>query len=91
MDAIIQVLPNLSIGVVCIGALVYITIRFIQTLDERSDKHEVAMEKREAAMRSLEASVRSTLTDHLAQASIALAENTKVLARVIRHLDGTKD
>ncbi len=91
MDALLNVLPNLSIGVVSIGALVYITIRFIHTLDQRSDKHEHAMQEREGAMRSLETSVRSTLTEHLTQASVALAENTKALARVIRHLDGSSE
>lgn len=89
METLISVLPNLSIGVVCIGALVYITIRFIMTLDSRADKHEKAMFERENAMRLLEQSVRQSLTEHLTQASIALAENTRALSRVIRHLDGS--
>lgn len=87
MADLLSVLPNLSIGVVCIGALVFITIRFLQTLDARADKHEEAMSEREKAMRDLEASVRQSLTEHLTQASIALQENTKALARVINHLD----
>ena len=87
IENILSVLPNLSIGVVCILALVYVTNRFLQVLDARSDKHETAMREREAAMRLLESSVRTTLTEHLTQASVALAENTKVLARVVHHLD----
>lgn len=90
MNELISVLPNLSIGVVCIAALVYVTVEFIKTLDARADKHEQAMNKREEAMRNLEASIRTTLTDHLTQASIALSENTRILSRVIRHLDGDK-
>lgn len=83
----LTILPNLSIGVVSICALVIITIRFLNALDSRADKHEKAMQEREISMRNLEATVRVTLTDHLTQASIALSENTKVLARVISHLD----
>lgn len=90
MTDFLSILPNLSIGVVCIGALVFVTRLFILTLDQRADKHETAMLEREVAMRALETSVRVTLTDHLTQASIALSENTKILARVLRHLEGDK-
>lgn len=87
---LLTILPNLSIGVVSIGALVYVVLRFLKTLDDRADKHEGAMKEREMAMRALETSVRQSLTEHLSLASVALQENTKALARVIRHLDGEK-
>lgn len=91
MDTLINVLPNLSIGVVSIVGLVYVVLKFLAALDARSDKHEAAMNDREQALRDVEASVRITLTEHIAQASVALRENTKILERVMRHLDGTKE
>ncbi len=90
METLLNILPNLSIGVVSIGGLVYVVIKFLEALDQRADKHERAMQERETSMRNLEMSVRTTLTDHLTQASIALSENTKVLARVIRHMESEK-
>lgn len=87
----ISVLPNLSIGVVSIVGLVYVVLKFLAALDSRSDKHEAAMNERENALRQVESSVRITLTEHIAQASVALRENTKILERVVRHLDGTKE
>jgi hypothetical protein len=77
----LTVLPNLSIGVVCVLALVYIAIKFLSILDARVDKHE-------KSMRDLEASVRTNLTDQLTKNTIALADVAKVLGRVVRHLDG---
>lgn len=87
----VSILPNLSIGVVSIGGLVYTTMQFLKALDARSDKHEQAMNERENALREVESSVRVTLTEHIAQANVALHENTKTLERVVRHLDGIKE
>lgn len=80
---LLTILPNLSIGVIAIGGLIFVVIKFLGALDSRADKHETAMREREVAMRSLEAEIRSTLTDHLTQASIALTENSRVLSRVV--------
>lgn len=87
MDQLLSILPNLSIGVVCIGALVYVVILFVKTLDSRSDKHEAAMKEREVAMRELEASVRNNLTEQLTKNTIALIDVAKVLGRTVRSLD----
>ena len=85
---ILSILPNLSIGVISILGLVYVVMKFLQALDLRADKHERAMNEREERLRIVEESVRVTLTEHIAQASVALRENTKVLERVVRQLDG---
>lgn len=96
---LLTLLPNLSIGVVAVLSLAYISIqhaktqrdtqeRFIKTLDDRADKHEAAMGKREDAMRSLETSVRSSMTEQLTKNTVALFDVAKVLGRVVRHLDG---
>lgn len=88
MENLLNILPNLSIGVVSTLGLVYVVIRFNITLDERADKHEKAMKEREDALRDVEKSVRENILDYLSANTIALQENTKVMSRVIRHLDG---
>lgn len=85
---LLSILPNLSIGVVSIGGLVYVVLQFLKALDVRADKHERAMAEREASLRAVETDVRRFLTDQLSQNTIALQENTKVMGRVVRHLDG---
>ncbi len=87
----LQVLPNLSIGVISVIALAYISLRhsqtqqslqdqFITSLDDRADKHEAAMNEREQALRAVEADVRRNLTDQLAQNTIALKGNADAFA-----------
>jgi hypothetical protein len=87
MSDLLSVLPNLSIGVVSILGLVYVVLKFLKALDDRADKHEKAMQVREQSLREVETSVRRFLTDQLSQNTIALQENTTVMARVLRHLD----
>lgn len=104
----LSVLPNLSIGVVSVLALAYLSLRhaltqkeaqdkFVKTLDDRADKHEKAMLEREQALRSVESEVRRNLTDQLVQNTVALKGNsdafsnsTRLMERIIRHLDGEK-
>lgn len=97
----ITVLPNLSIGVIAVLGLAYVSLKhaqtqktsqdlFIRTLDERADKHLVALEKREDAMRSLETSVRQSMTEQITKNTVALADVAKVLGRVVHHLDGDR-
>ncbi len=85
---LLSILPNLSIGVVSIAGLVYVMLQFLKALDNRADKHEKAMSEREASLWAVETDVRRFLTDQLFQNTIALQENTKVMGRVVRHLDG---
>lgn len=84
---LVEILPNLSIGVVSIAALVYVTIQFIQKLDERARAHESAMDKREDALRQVEKEIRVELIQHLKDSSVVIANNAKVMERVISHLD----
>lgn len=84
---ILTILPNLSIGVISIGGLIYVVIKFLNALDQRVVSYESAMQEREAALRDVERSVRENLYTHITQSTLALQENTKVLARVINHLD----
>jgi hypothetical protein len=91
MPDLLTVLPNLSIGVVSILGLVYITLKFLKALDDRADKHEKAMSVREQSLRDVETDVRRFLTEQLTQNTVALQENTKLMARVMRHLDGAKN
>jgi hypothetical protein len=86
-ETFLGILPNLSIGVVSIGALVFITLRFLDKLDERARAHEDAMDKRETALRDVEKSIRTELIDHLKESSVVIANNAKVMERVINHLD----
>jgi hypothetical protein len=61
---LLSVLPNLSIGVVSIGGLVYVVLQFLKALDNRADKHEKAMTEREASLRAVETDVRRFLAEH---------------------------
>lgn len=95
----LTILPNLSIGVVAVLALVYVVIKFLnaqeearkeffKTQGEMRKQHEEAMIHRENALRSVESEVRQTLSTHLTESTHAVRENTRVLERVMNHLDG---
>lgn len=84
---LLAVIPNLSIGVVCIGALVYITVRFLEKLDERAMAHESAMSERETALRGVEREIRTELVGALGRSSEAIAQNTRIMERVVTSLD----
>lgn len=84
----ITVLPNLSIGVVSVLALVYVVSKFLAALDSRADRHERSMVEREKALREVETHVRGVLTTALTQSTVALEQNSRILSRVMRHLDG---
>lgn len=74
-DAIASVLPNLSIGVVCIIALVYVTREFLKKLDER-----------ESAMRILEKDIRERVTLHLMENTNAMLQHSQVMGEVVHEL-----
>ena len=86
--ALLSTLPNLSIGVVAVGALYFISVRFLEELRIRSDSHEAAMKEREAALRAVEREMRGELTKISEKSINVIAENNRVMARVINHLDG---
>lgn len=87
MDALLNVLPNLSVPVVSIIGLVYIAKYFVDTLDKRSKAHEQAMLEREQALRGVEADIRKNLVDVVARSTAALDQNSRVLGRVVDLLD----
>lgn len=84
----LTVLPNLSIGVIAVLSLVYTVMRFLEAMDVRTKRHEESMTEREKALREVEAEIRVTLSQNLTESTHAIQENTKVLARVLSHLDG---
>lgn len=86
MTDFLSIVPNLSIGVIAIGALVYTVIIFNKSQTSLIEKHGQAIEKGQEALRQVEADVRRFLTDQLSQNTIALQENTKIMARVIKRL-----
>lgn len=57
-SSIISALPNLSVGVASIAALVFVTVRFLQKLDAR-----------ELEMRLLEKEVRTSIMEQLGKNS----------------------
>lgn len=85
--SLLSILPNLSIGVISILGLIYVVLKFLDALDKRSEQHSIAMQEREEALRMVEKDVRDSLYKHLSESTMALQENTKVLARVMNHLD----
>ena len=97
----LAILPNLSIGVVSVCALAYVTIKhgeandkaredFLKAMDDRTRRHESSMFEREKAMRELESSIRGTMSTQLTENTIALSDVAKVLGRVVHHLDGER-
>lgn len=88
---LLQIIPNLSIGVIAVLAFAYTTIKnnesrerntqnFITTLDTMRLQHEKAMTERELAFRSLEREVRTQILEQL-------SKNTTTMERVMIHLD----
>lgn len=86
-SSILTILPNLSIGVISILGLIYTVLKFLEALDNRAEQHSAAMQEREEALRNVERDVRDSLYKHLSESTAALQENTRILARVLNHLD----
>ena len=97
-QSVLTLLPNLSIGVVSILALGYVTKSFLQHLDARSiahqtsmleisHKHQEAMNDREVAIRAVEREVRTTLLLQLNKNTEVMNDTTKALERVVTVLD----
>lgn len=89
-SSLLTILPNLSIGVVSIGALVYTTIKFLTHLDDRSNKHETAMFEREKSLRSVESEIRTTVLTQLGKNTEIMNDTSKVLERAIMVLDKSR-
>jgi hypothetical protein len=89
--AFLNVLPNLSVGALAVVTMAYMMIknnesrekntqRFLETLDNMRSQHEAAMKERESAFRELEREVRNKILSQL-------TDNSKIMERVIGHLD----
>lgn len=76
MEALIESLPNLGVGVASIGAVMYITFNFLKAMKEERNDHRKEREEYIKDMRE----VRSSLIDQL-------AKNTVAMERVISHID----
>lgn len=72
----ISVLPNLSIGVVAIGALVYISKEFMKMLDMRNKE-----------AREVEREIRSSFSKQLSENTHVLNEVVRIMDRVVAFLD----
>ncbi len=77
---ILQILPNLSIGVVSVLALVWVTRDFLKHLKEEREKERFERVEQENAFRTLEKEVRTSIMTQL-------NDNTKAFERVMLHLD----
>ena len=89
-QSLLTILPNLSIGVISVLSLVYVTLKFLAHLDERTVRHEAAMSERENHLRTVEREVRTNILGQLAQNNQLMAETAKTLERVSLHLDSRK-
>jgi hypothetical protein len=85
-QSILTLLPNLSIGVISVLSLVYVTLQFLRNLDDRTIRHEKAMTEREQALRNVECEVRKILLESNQKMTIALNDNTKALERVLKKI-----
>jgi len=87
LSSFISILPNLSIGVVSIGALVYVINKFLIELAAVRKQHEASMQNREQAYRDLEKEVRQDIMKHLSESTKVISSNAHIMERVMRHLD----
>ncbi len=81
---LIDILPNLSIGVISVLALVYVTRAFLihlkdERIEERKERKEEAR-----AMRDLEREVRDEIMP-------VLSNNTQAFREVMEHMRGHKE
>ncbi|KKM81322.1 hypothetical protein LCGC14_1331060 [marine sediment metagenome] len=79
----LTILPNLSIGVIAILALVYLSKKFLDRLESKDKEFTKELGNREDAFRALEKEVRTTVMQQL-------ADNTHAFKKVINHIDKLK-
>lgn len=85
--SLLTILPNLSIGVISICALVYISREFLRHLDSRAIMHEKSMSEREQQIRAVEREVRTTVLDQLSQNTVVMNDTMKSHERLMHLLD----
>lgn len=75
---LLQVLPNLSIGVISIFALMWVTRSFLFHLKNEKEQERIERNQDKKAFRELEKEVRDKIM-------IQLGENTKAFEKVVVH------
>jgi len=81
-SAILNALPNISVGVASVAALAYVTRLFILRLQEQSESHHKAMKEREDYLREVEKDVRNTIMEQLHKSTSALDRNSALLEKI---------
>lgn len=77
---ILTILPNLSIGVISILALLWVTKQFLIHLKEERISERTERKENELAFRALEKEVRTSIVGQL-------NENTRVFEKVMAHIN----
>jgi len=77
---LIKLLPNLSIGVISILALLYVTVSFLRHLKIMTEQDREERQKNQIAFRELEAEVRNKIMTQL-------NENTRTFEKVLIHFN----
>lgn len=77
---LINILPNLSIGVISILSLVWVTKQFIEHLREEKISERLERKENEIAFRSIEKEVREKIMSQL-------NENTRMFEKVFEHIN----
>lgn len=76
---LINILPNLSIGVISILALAWVTRQFLMHLKEERESERTERREQETAFRAMEKEVRGSIMGQL-------NENTRVFEMVLAHI-----
>ena len=76
---ILNILPNLSIGVISILALVWVTRQFLAHLKDEKNAERVERKENESAFRALEKEIRDSIMGQL-------NENTRMFEKVLTHI-----
>ena len=90
---------QLGIGGLSVAGIIYVSLthsktsketykEFLHQMQETAQRHAVSMMERETAMREVEKNIRTTLAEQIVKNTTALVDATRVLGRVVRHLDG---
>jgi len=77
---LVKLLPNLSIGVISILALLYVTVSFLKHLKIMTEQDREERQKNQTAFRELEAEVRNKIMTQL-------NENTRTFEKVLIHFN----
>ena len=86
-SAILNALPNISVGVASVAALAYVTRLFILRLQEQSETHAQSMKEREDYLREVEREVRNTIMEQLHRSTTALEKSNDIISKAIKKIE----